>query len=128
MSSLFPLNANAEVRDATSSARTFVRALMISSLIPSVKNSFSASALMFVNGNTAIDRRLLSVASAGIAAARALANSETVGNLSAGSSESARNTTSEAAAGTFAFDDNGWGGELNRFAMTPCGVFATKGG
>src|SRR5881392_3310527 len=113
MSSLFPLNANADVRDATSSAQTLVSALIISSLIPSVKNSFSASALMFVNGRTAIDLRLLSAASAGIAAARTLANSETVGNRSAGSSDSARSTTSEAAAGTLALDDNGCGAALN---------------
>ena len=37
---------------------SFVKALMMSSVMPSQKNSFSASALMLVNGKTAIDGTL----------------------------------------------------------------------
>jgi hypothetical protein len=55
MSSFFPLNVNDDVRDTTRSAFTFERAVIISSAIPSAKKSPSGSALMFVNGNTAID-------------------------------------------------------------------------
>jgi hypothetical protein len=128
MSSLCPLNANAEVRDATSSARTFVNAFMISSVIPSVKNSFSASVLMLVNGSTAIDRLLLSTALAGIVEPNACANSVTVRYRSDGSSESARSRTSEVDAGTFALEGSGAGFSLNRFAITPCGVLAVNGG
>src|SRR5207249_11013017 len=46
MSSVFPLNANADVREATRNACTRVNALMISSAMPSEKYSFSESALM----------------------------------------------------------------------------------
>jgi hypothetical protein len=49
------LKANEEVRDATRSDWIFVRALMISSAMPSVKYSFSGSALMFAKGSTATD-------------------------------------------------------------------------
>ena len=55
MSSFFPLNAKDEVRAATRSAWILVSALMISSAMPSVKYSFSGSALMLTNGRTAID-------------------------------------------------------------------------
>src|SRR3989441_9680876 len=55
MSSFFPLNANDDVRAATRNAWILVRALMISSAMPSVKYSFSGSALMLTNGSTAID-------------------------------------------------------------------------
>src|SRR6478672_7316314 len=129
IASLLPLKAKADVRDATSSARIFVSALMISSVIPSVKNSFSASGLMFVNGSTATD--LLSdvaAISAGIAAANALANSDTVEYRSAGSSERAFNKTVDAAGGAFAVAGSRGGGPLNRFAITACGVDATNGG
>src|SRR6267143_1636340 len=55
MSWFLPLNANADVRAATRNAWILVSALMISSAMPSVKYSFSGSALMFTNGSTAID-------------------------------------------------------------------------
>jgi hypothetical protein len=59
MSSLFPLKAKDEVRAATRSAWIFDSALMISSATPSVKYSFSASALMLTNGSTAMDFAVL---------------------------------------------------------------------
>ncbi len=55
MSSLFPLKANEEVRDATRSAWILVKALMMSSATPSLKYSFSASLLMLTKGSTAMD-------------------------------------------------------------------------
>ena len=51
------MKAKAEVREATRSASIFDSALMISSVMPSLKYSFSASALMFRNGSTAIEAR-----------------------------------------------------------------------
>ena len=55
MSSFLPLKLNDEDRDDTFSALIFERAVMISSAIPSAKKSPSGSALMLVNGITAID-------------------------------------------------------------------------
>src|SRR5436190_3301595 len=54
-SSRFPFIANELARDATRSVRTFDNALMISSAIPSARNSFSGSALRFSNGSTPTD-------------------------------------------------------------------------
>src|SRR2546427_9528612 len=54
-STCFPLKVNAELRAATWRFSIWERALMISSVIPSTKNSFSASVLMLMNGSTAID-------------------------------------------------------------------------
>ena len=55
MSSLAPLNANADVRDATRSEGMELNAFRISSAMPSQKYPFSGSALRFTNGNTAIE-------------------------------------------------------------------------
>src|SRR2546427_6592823 len=55
MSCSFPRKANAEVRAVTLSPGMWVSALMISSARPSLKYSFSLSALIFANGKTAID-------------------------------------------------------------------------
>ena len=49
------LNAMTEVREVTRSVRIFARCAITSSVIPSAKNSFSGSALMFTNGRTATD-------------------------------------------------------------------------
>ena len=49
------LNANDEVREATCKPGTLASALMISSVIPSLKYSFSGSALMLASGSTTID-------------------------------------------------------------------------
>ena len=53
--SSLPLKANADVRDATRSASMPASALMISSVIPSLKYSASVSALRLRNGSTAIE-------------------------------------------------------------------------
>ena len=50
-----PLNENDELRAATRRPSICPSALMISSETPSLKNSFSASALKLANGNTAIE-------------------------------------------------------------------------
>ena len=53
MSSLVFLKAKEDVRAVTWRPFTRVSALMISSVMPSLKNSFSGSELMFTNGSTA---------------------------------------------------------------------------
>ena len=50
-----PLNENDELRAATRRPSICPSALMISSEMPSLKNSFSVSALKLANGNTAIE-------------------------------------------------------------------------
>jgi hypothetical protein len=56
-STSLPLKAKEEVREATWMPGTLARALMISSVIPSLKYSFSGSALMLARGRTAIALR-----------------------------------------------------------------------
>src|SRR6185295_11826085 len=55
ISSVFPLKTKADVRDATRNDWILVRALMISSAIPSVKYSLFGSGLMLTKGRTATD-------------------------------------------------------------------------
>src|SRR5882724_89424 len=55
MSSFLPLNANEEVRALTCKPVIFESAATNSSLTPSLKYSSPLSALIFRNGNTAID-------------------------------------------------------------------------
>ena len=49
------MNEKEDVRAATWRPSSWVRALMMSSVMPSAKNSFSGSALMLANGRTAIE-------------------------------------------------------------------------
>src|SRR5689334_10773832 len=49
------LNVMEDVRDVTRRARTLERSAVTSAVRPSAKYSFSAFALKFVNGRTAID-------------------------------------------------------------------------
>src|SRR2546425_458559 len=111
MSRLFPLKAKADVRDATSNAWILLSALMISSATPSVKYSFSGSALMLTNGSTAMDLAWLvcGPALAGIAPGgvvtpsegfKACPNSAAVANRSPGSLASAFITTCSTHSGT----------------------------
>ena len=51
------LNAMADVRDVTRRVRILARCAITSSVMPSAKNSFSGSALMFTNGSTATEGR-----------------------------------------------------------------------
>src|SRR5437867_3037555 len=55
-SSDFAFNAKADVRDETRSPEIFARASISSSVMPSLKYSFSGSGLALMNGSTAIDR------------------------------------------------------------------------
>ena len=110
MSCVAPLNANDEVRDATRSERTALNALMISSVIPSLKYSFSGSALMFRNGSTAIEfaaagggrtsGRAGDVTVSGPCLASAATKSAAVANRSAGAFASALTTTCSSQSGT----------------------------
>src|SRR5258705_7297502 len=97
MSWFLPLNANADVRAATRNAWILVSALMISSAMPSVKYSFSGSALMFTNGSTAID---LVLAAAWAGACSACESCAAVGKRSAGSFASAFFTACAVQSGT----------------------------
>ena len=56
-STSLPLKAKEEVREATWMPGTLARALMISSVMPSLKYSFSGSALMLASGRTAMALR-----------------------------------------------------------------------
>ncbi len=55
MSTLVPLNENADVREATRRPRIFASTFSNSSDNPSAKYSFSSSRLMLTNGSTAIE-------------------------------------------------------------------------
>src|SRR5213592_4356442 len=55
MSSFLPLNANEDVRALTCKPVIFESAVINSSLTPSLRYSSPFSALIFTNGNTAID-------------------------------------------------------------------------
>src|ERR1043166_6879538 len=55
MSSVLPLKANDDVCAGTCRPLICVKAVLRSSVIPSLKYSFSLSALMFTNGRTATD-------------------------------------------------------------------------
>ena len=102
-STSLPLKANDEVREATCMPGTLASALMISSVMPSLKYSFSGSALMLASGSTAIALRAAERAAfcrpdgePGRACARSMtgrsasANSAPVANRSAGVRASAR--------------------------------------
>ena len=106
-----PLNANEAVREATRNAATRVSALMISSVIPSLKYSFSGSALRLTNGSTAIEPAggatgcgaasggaVAAVAVRGVASAST--SSAAVAKRSAGARASARATACSTQAGT----------------------------
>ena len=54
-SSCFPLKTKDDVRAVTIRSSNLTRALRISSVIPSVKYSFSGSELMLTKGSTAMD-------------------------------------------------------------------------
>ena len=133
-------------REATRCARrpatpgTLASALMISSVIPSLKYSFSGSALMLANGSTAIafGAACSSGPPAACAAGRcrrratmarsASANSAAVGKRSTGVRASARVTASSTASGTSRVARTLGIGETNRLAMIACGVGPVNGG
>ena len=95
-----PLKAKEDVRDATWTPGTLAIALMISSVMPSLKYSFSGSALMLASGSTAIALRASRVFTESGVLRRpsltdpfsAAANSAAVGKRSAGVRDSARVT------------------------------------
>src|SRR6266550_6914118 len=135
MSSVLPLYANDEVRDATLRDLIFEIALMISSAIPSVKYSFSASALMFVNGRTAIDLTTCAPSGTGVVVGvvtvlttRALANSPEVEKRAAASRDSAfdraRSISSGTPSRTLLSDGTGC---VKRLVSTACAVGPVKG-
>ena len=78
---LLPLNENADVRAATFRSSIFDRAFNSSSARPSQKCSLSASALMFVNGKTAIECRLPDVTGVGSSTCRCGAAVDVVLNV-----------------------------------------------
>src|SRR5262245_21697482 len=136
MSWFFPLNANDDVREATRSARILVRALMISSATPSVKYSFSGSALIFTNGNTAIDF-VLAVATLDVVipggvlepgAFSACENWAAVGKRTAASFASACTTTGSSHSGRSPREPrSGGGGSVKHCAMIAWAVGPVNG-
>src|SRR3954469_9312454 len=52
----FPLKVKAVLRDTTFSADTLLKSVMMSSLMPSLKYSCSASPLMLANGRTQMEK------------------------------------------------------------------------
>ena len=104
-----PLKANEDVREATRSEPTALNACTISSVMPSLKYSFSGSALMFRNGSTAIEFAAAGAwtsAAAGSAPVTVLGwisaamKSAAVANRSAGAFASARVTACSTQSGT----------------------------
>ena len=120
---------------------TLASALMISSVIPSLKYSFSGSALMFGSGRTAIAlaaacgasvRRRRSPAPGGrpVDAGRsASANCAAVRNRSTGVRGQGAGQRVVDRLGHVARDPHAWeSGEMNRLAMMACAVGPVNGG
>ena len=128
-----------DVREITLSALILESWAMMSSVIPSLKYSFSGSVLMFSNGRTATDFAATTswtiacaapTAMATVAGVpRASANWAAVVNRSAGSVAIAFFTAASTASGTSSRKARGEGtGPLNRFAMTAVTVVPRNGG
>ena len=127
--SFFPLNENDDIRPATRNSATCVSALRISSVMPSAKNSFSASALRFANGSTAIDFCGAADACAVSGAANAAANSLPLSNRSVANRSSARCTARATGRGTPGRSAVTLAGVCTkRFAITACTVAPVNGG
>ena len=127
----FPFRAKADVREAMRKPSTFVRALISSSLMPSLRYSFSGSALAFTNGSTAMERVLAT--SDGTApsrvSSRAAVNSATLGNRSAGAFARARASACSTAAGASGrCARSGVGGSLRCLAMRARALVPENGG
>ena len=126
MSSVVPLKAKVDVRDATPSDLIFESALMISSAMPSVKYSFSGSLLVLVKGSTAIDLTTCAPSGAGVAVGVvtiggtiALANSLDVVNRLAESCDIALVTAASVSSGmSFTFFLRDGAGSVNRLLRT----------
>ena len=139
-STSLPLKAKQDVREATCMPGTLARALMISSVIPSLKYSFSGSALMFASGRTA----MALAAGAGVRPAAtgrlrpgwptpliwrsASTNCAAVANRSTGVLARARVSASSTASGTSRVTRTLGMGEMNRLAMMAWAVAPVKGG
>src|SRR5688572_14741745 len=64
MSTFVPLKPNAVLRETTASEETLLRSVMMSSLMPSLKYSCSASPLMLTKGRAQIETRFVFTADA----------------------------------------------------------------
>ena len=133
MSSLLPLNAKDDVREATRSDWILVSALMISSAMPSVKYSLFDSALMSANGSTATDFAADTVC-CGIAItsdgdeSSACAKSAEVSNRSDGSVAIALLSARSTLSGMLLFTERiGVTDSVNRFARIACAVGPVNG-
>jgi hypothetical protein len=127
-----------EVREMTLSALTLESWAMMSSVMPSLKYSFSGSVLMFSNGSTATDLPLSATCWMACAAPTAIAtvaagvsaseNWEAVLNRSAGTVAMAFRTAASTASGTSSRAERGDGaGELSRLAITAVRVDPRNG-
>ena len=118
----FPLSANTDVRDATRSPSTPARAAISSSVMPSLRYSFSGSGLALTNGSTAMQRTAAEAITPDPASApspcRAARNSATVANRSSGFLASARASTRSTRAGASGLTArSGRGVSVTCFAM-----------
>jgi len=140
MSTSFPLKVKEEVREATWMPGTLASALMISSVMPSLKYSFSGSALRLASGSTAMALRAGEAGGVRTATVpcpdepmpfswrRASTNAPAVAKRSTGVLASARDSTSSTASGTSRVIRTLGTGETNRLAITACAVAPVKGG
>ena len=124
-----PLNENVDARAATLSPGTCVSAVMMSSVMPSLKYSLSGSALMFANGSTATDASGLEGETAGVSSDRnASTSTAPVACRSPGVFSSSRDTARLIANGTDARRSvTGGGVYTKRFATTACAVDPVNG-
>ena len=130
MSCGFPLRANADVREAIRSPSTLVSALISSSLMPSLRYSFSGSALAFTNGNTAMERVLPTIAgaAAGRVSSSAVVKSATLANRSAGSLARARASACSTAGGASGRRARSGGGGSLRWRATMARALSPENG
>ncbi len=127
-----------EVREITFSALILESWAMMSSVIPSLKYSFSGSVLMFSNGRTATDLVLAMASVIAWAAPTAMAtvaevpnasaNWAAVAKRSAGNVAIAFRTAASTTSGTSSRNDRAEGtGEVNRLAMIAVSVAPLNG-
>ena len=124
-------SANTDVREATRSPSTLARATINSSVMPSLRYSFSGSELAFTKGSTAILRVAVSNTRArrDASPASAAMNSATVRKRCAGSFASARPSVSSTPVGTSGRSiRTGRGLSVTCFAIVARGLSPRSGG
>ena len=130
-SSDFPLSAKTDVRDDTRSPAIFASASISSSVMPSLRYSFSTSGLALTNGSTAIDRVLAGVRAipALSGAMSAATNAAALSNRCSGSFSSACSSARSTERGTSGRNPRtGRGDSVTCFAITARAPAPVNGG